>query len=116
MDNPEYVDRWFRDFGIPAEEVPRERRRLEIRKELANRKMIFSTVVSSLVATVASIAYREWMGNPAAFRELLYLAASATFLILILTQLISRHFTKIETERLEVEFPDGDNPFQRPGS
>lgn len=67
---------------------------------------MISIVVSSFVSVIVSIGYRGWFGKPVTLRELICLGAVIAFIALISTFMVSRIFTKIEDQRLEVEFPE----------
>lgn len=105
IEDPARAESFLRKFEVRSEDVPRERRRIEIRKQLANRKVLISTVVSSLVSVLVSIIYREWFGRPVMLRELICLGTVIAFLALIATILVYRLFTRIESQQLDIEFP-----------
>jgi hypothetical protein len=111
IDDPERVEDLLRKFEISAEDVPRERRRLETRKELSNRKSIISTAILGLL----SFAYTGVLAlaGPRTKLEWFLFLFSYAMLMLLAIWCVERLIWRMATQRLEAEFPQGENPYQR---
>jgi len=111
LEDSRHVESLLRHNEIPADRLDRERRRLVIRKELFNRKLITGSVIMGLV-TFACTGARDWIAPRTTWEWFLFLLSFA-FLMLFAIWFVERLFKTIESRRLAVEYPDGDNPFQR---
>lgn len=113
IDDPERVGDLLRKFEISAEDVPRERCRLEIRKELSNRKSIISSALLGLVSFVYTGVLV--LADPRTTLEWSLFLLSYAMLMLLAIWCVERLIWRMETQRLEAEFPGEGIRIRSPG-
>ena len=107
IDNPEDIDRLTRNFGISESQLPRERRRAEIRKQLEFRKAISAVFVGSVVP-VSGMICGALLGERMLLKVGVF-AVACGFAVVATTYLVPRVFRRIEDLRLETEIPSLDD-------
>src|SRR5207244_1034163 len=95
----ESIARFPREWVIPEQEVPRERRRMEIRRELVWPKQIAIAILCS-VSIIGGFVVRDVIGARTVANTIA--VATATTLLLVTTVFgLQRLFRKLENRRLE---------------
>jgi hypothetical protein len=112
IDDSGHVENLLRHNEIRADELGRERRRLEIRKQLTNRKVITGSLATGVVMLVYP-AVRDRVA-PCTTLSWILLILSFSELVMLGIMFNDWLFRRFESYRLETEFPDGDNSYQRP--
>jgi hypothetical protein len=98
-EDPDRVAWFWTDFVIPEEQVARETRRMEIRRQLETRKAIVAALVMSLLM-IPGMAHRELFGDFTWTQFGLYVICAASVWLLHL-RLVKCVFQKIEDRRLQ---------------
>jgi hypothetical protein len=95
---------WFKEkHGIPEKEIPRERRRLEIRKQLESKQGI-ATVFFAVPWLFIGPLIRDLFG-PITVANLAAMVIGTGVVFMISWWGVHRVFRRIENRRLEAEFP-----------
>jgi hypothetical protein len=90
-------------FGISESDVPRARRRLEIRKELQSKRAIIGGILGGLwVGSLQPL--RSWIGLETVTQWILFLSGGLS-VFWGLWWILDRFFCRLEERRLALEFP-----------
>jgi hypothetical protein len=102
-DDADYVARLQRECGISEGDLPRERRRLQIRKELQSKRAIIGAILGGVwVGSLQPL--RSWIGLEAITQWILFVAVGLT-VFWGLWWTLDWFFRRLEERRLAVEFP-----------
>jgi hypothetical protein len=101
--DPGYLASLKAKWAIPAENVPRERRRMEIRKQLQFKEGIAGGGIS-VCLLFSAIIMRDLVGATT-FASFFGLAVVTVTIMMFCWWGVDKVFRKIEKRRLESEFP-----------